>query len=124
MTVYRIRRAFLSLGAVLLLLNAGNCVLPLFESQEAKDCCTRGKCTPKTGDDCCRSAIGAIAGKHFEQGSRSSIDPPTLECGVVAALDVQAPDAVNPRITFVPSFLSEHAPPGGEPLNTNLPLLI
>lgn len=122
MTVYRIRRAFLSLGAVLLLLNAGNCVLPLFASQEAKDCCTRGKCTPKTGDDCCRSAIGAIAGKHFEQGSRSSINP--LECAVVAALGVQAPDVVDPRITIVPSFLNEHAPPGGGPLNANLPLLI
>jgi hypothetical protein len=123
MIVHAARRVLFILGAAFLLLNAGNCVFPLFASQEANDCCTRGKCTSKNGDDCCSTATGALAGKHFEQASRSA-DLPALDFAHLVATDVaHLQVAITSAHGAVLSF-HEHGPPGGEPLNTNLPLLI
>src|SRR5258708_2554993 len=44
----------LFLAASIFLLQGGDCVSPLFASQQAHDCCQKGHCNRKNPDPCCQ----------------------------------------------------------------------
>jgi hypothetical protein len=109
-------------SAVIMLLNAGNCISPLLADQKTKDCCSRGKCSPaRKSDSCCQTSSGATA-SYFQAAEKF-----TLSAHLAVAVN-----CAIPAEPFSPSFLAifgrpfEHStswPPGTSP-SASLPLLI
>jgi hypothetical protein len=106
----------LSLVAVFLLLKPFDCFSGNRFTKEAADCCRKGKCTPSTGDDCCKGTLPGgkqlVASKA--QNHQVPIALPTIEPVIF----------VEPVFT-ASTFDQVHAPPGSPPSSRlNLPLLI
>lgn len=107
----------ISLLAVLLLIKPFDCFSGNKFTKEAADCCRKGKCTPSTGDDCCK---GTLPGGKQLLASKAQHSP-NLN---IALLPVSIPVLLEP--TFLSAtFDRVHAPPGSPPsFRLNLPLLI
>ena len=108
-------------SAAIILLNAGNCISPLFADQKTKDCCSRGKCSPAgKPDSCCQTSSGSTA-SYFQAAEKF----------VLSAQLAITVDSAIPAETFSPSLAVfgshyEHTvawPPGTSP-SASLPLLI
>jgi len=105
-----------SLVAVFLLLKPFDCFSGNKFTKEAADCCRKGKCTPSTGDDCCKGTLPGgkqlVASKA--QNHQVPIALPTIEPVIF----------VEPAFT-ASTFDKVHAPSGSPPSSRlNLPLLI
>jgi len=109
-------------SAAIILLNAGNCISPLFADQKTKDCCSRGKCSPaRTSDSCCQTSSGPTA-SYFQTAEKF-----VLSVQLAVTADRAIPDVIfSPLLlaVFGSRFESPVAwPPGASP-SASLPLLI
>src|ERR1043166_6790472 len=114
----RMRRAVhiaISLVAVFLLLKPFDCLTGAKVTKEAADCCKRGKCTPSTGDDCCKGTLPA--GKLVASKAQDNQVP--------IALPMSGPVLVVEPVSPPPAFDWVHPPPASPPgSRLTLPLLI
>ena len=108
------------IAVAILLLRAGDCVSLLFASQEAKDCCTRGECSPaKKADPCCEGNTSSSV-KTFQPQSKFSIPD---EISLASwSVEVILPDLV-PRFSRLLPAVAAESPPGAVG-RLSLPLLI
>jgi hypothetical protein len=109
-------------AAAILLLNAGDCVSPLFADQQAKDCCSQGSCHRSQKSDPCCQTTPPSATQSFELSAKV-----TLDYDVLAVTDVIlniAPTRQAPVFSYrVASHLTFESPPGGAE-RVSLPLLL
>jgi hypothetical protein len=107
----------ISLIAVLLLLKPFDCFGTGKFTQEAADCCKKGKCNPSNGDDCCKGTLPG--GKELVASATAHHAQFTLDVATTVALDRFEPVAAMHAIATIA------APLGSPPTSRlNLPLLI
>jgi|SRR6266404_6929165 len=62
------------LAVAILLLNAGDCISPLFADQQSKDCCAKGQChRPQKKDPCCQTTPPSLI-KYFQATGKVTFD--------------------------------------------------
>jgi len=107
----------ISLIAVLVLLKPFDCFGTGKFTQEAADCCKKGKCNPSNGDDCCKGTLPG--GKQLVASATAAHAQFTLDVATTVALDPFEPTATMRAITIIAGS------PGSPPTSRlNLPLLI
>ena len=105
----------ISLLAVLLLLKPFDCFGAGKFTQEAADCCKKGKCNPSTEDDCCNGTLPG--GKQLVASAAAHHAQFTLDVASTVALGPFEPAVAMRTIATVA--------PGSPPTSRlNLPLLI
>src|SRR5258708_37297249 len=80
------------LAVALLLLNAGDCVSPIFADQQSRDCCARGQChSSQKKDPCCQTAPPTVT-KDFQLAAKVTLDHrPIVLTDAVAANSAFSP---------------------------------
>jgi hypothetical protein len=115
----RARIVTLFLAATLFLLQGGDCLSLFFSSQQARDCCHKGQCSPKNPDPCCQVSSKTTVTQHQAKEKERTITlTPQLLVAWTVLTDLGHVD--GPQIgdsVFSPS-------PPGETGNFSLPLLV
>ena len=118
----RTLHTFVALVAVLLIVRPLDCFGTGAMTQEAMECCLKGKCRPTAtaGDDCCKGIVVDSTTLAAESGTKAADHRlPVLADAV--------PEFVSalPGASYVTILASAHSPPGSPPgTSVRLPLLI
>ncbi len=108
--------------AMILILRGGDCVPLLFANQQAKDCCTKGKCSrSQKADPCCQTSSSDSV-QHFQVQEKVSL--PAL--AQVDSVVVEAFSYSLLTVLVSEPILIDTSPPSspGPITRVSLPLLI
>lgn len=108
--------------AMILILRGGDCVPLLFANQQAKDCCTKGKCSrSQKADPCCRTS-SADSVQLFEGQQKLAL--PTLAQVNSVAVEIFSSSLFIVLVSD-PLPIDSSPPPHPGPISRlSLPLLI
>lgn len=112
---------FVALVAVFLIVRPLDCFGAGAMTQEAMECCLKGKCRPTAmaDDDCCKGIV--VDGKLLAETGTKAVDQ---QLSVLADVVSEFVSSV-PGASYISILVSAHSPPSSPPgTNIKLPLLI
>ena len=115
-----VRSLSLFLAAAIFLFQGGDCVSLLFASEQARDCCRKGHCSPKNPDPCCQ-----VSSKSTVTQQTAKEKVPLVDLAALSALPAwTAPNSFKPADPELHYALTCAPSPPGQLGNFSLPLLV
>jgi hypothetical protein len=113
-----LRRLVLLIAIAGLLVNSLDCYGAWITSNQARDCCNSGYCSPANPDPCCKTAPSGQQALVGQQ--KVHIDPLIVSLAVISQAAVALPSAM----ADAPFVVGSDLPPPPKVRSQNLPLLI